>query len=130
VRILIIDDDQTFCQYLAEVVGELGHAVEWVTDGLVGYERCLRRGYDLVICDVRMPLILGTELLAELRRDRPGQPVLLISAFADARLAADAARAGARLLSKPFDAATLEEALREVAAEQSVDGGVAQQEGS
>ena len=114
-RILIIDDDRTFCRYLAEMVSSLGHEVESVTDGLVGYERCLRSAYDVVVCDVRMPLILGTELVAELQRDRPALDVILISAFADEQLAAQAAQAGARLLSKPFDAAVLERALLECA---------------
>ena len=115
-RILIIDDDRTFCRYLGEMLSSLGHDAESVSDGLVGFERCLRNAYDVVVCDVRMPLILGTELVAELQRDRPALDVILISAFADEQLAAQAAQAGARLLSKPFDAAALERALIECAA--------------
>jgi CheY-like chemotaxis protein len=110
-RILVIDDDAIFSRYLAEVLTHLGHAAEWVTDGLLGFERCLRNVYDLVICDVRMPLILGTELVAELRRDLPELPVVLISAFADEHLAAQAHERGAWLLSKPFDAAVLGDVL-------------------
>lgn len=116
-RVLIIDDDPTFCRYLGEVLTQRGHAAEWVSDGLVGFERCLRRSYDVVICDVRMPLILGTELVAELQRDRPTQHVVLISAFADGQLAAQARQCGARLLSKPFDAAILEGILDQIAAD-------------
>src|SRR2546426_1196640 len=112
-RILIIDDDRTFCRYLAEMLGALGHDVDSVTDGLVGFERCLRSVYDVVVCDVRMPLISGTELVAELQRDRPSLDVILISAFADEQLVTQAAQVGARLLSKPFDAAVLERALVE-----------------
>ena len=73
-RILVIDDDAIFSRYLAEVLTHLGHVAESVNDGLLGFERCLRDVYDLVICDVRMPLILGTELVAELRRDLPSYP--------------------------------------------------------
>ncbi len=116
-RVLIIDDDPTFCRYLAEVLTGFGHTTEWVSDGLIGYERCLRQSFDVVICDVRMPLILGTELVSELQRDRPMQRVILISAFADEQLAAQAAQCGARLLSKPFDAAVLAGMLAEIAAE-------------
>jgi DNA-binding response OmpR family regulator len=115
-RILIIDDDPTFCRYLGEVLTQKGHRAEWVSDGLIGFERCLRQSYDVVICDVRMPLILGTELLSELQRDRPAQQVILISAFADEKLVAQATQHGARVLSKPFDACVLEEILQEVAA--------------
>jgi two-component system response regulator AtoC len=111
-RILVIDDDATFSRYLAEVLTHLGHDAESVTDGLVGFERCLRDPYDVVICDVRMPLILGTELVSELRRDHPELPVVLISAFADEQLQAQAHERGAWLLSKPFDAAVLGEVLQ------------------
>jgi len=121
-RILIIDDDRTFCRYLCEALTHQGHEAEWVSDGLVGFERCLRRSYDIVICDVRMPLILGTELVSELQRDRPTQHVVLISAFADEQLATHAAQCGARLLSKPFDAAVLEGVLGEIAAERARGG--------
>lgn len=110
-RILVIDDDAVFSRYLAEVLTHLGHDAESVTDGFIGFERCLRHEYDLVICDVRMPLILGTELVAELRRDLPHLPIVLISAFADEQLAAQAEERGAWLLSKPFDAAVLGEVL-------------------
>jgi DNA-binding response OmpR family regulator len=113
-RALIIDDDPTFCRYLAEVLTGFGHSTDWVSDGLVGFERCLRQSYDVVICDVRMPLILGTELVSELQRDRPAQRVILISAFADEQLAAQATHCGARLLSKPFDAAVLVSMLTEI----------------
>jgi DNA-binding response OmpR family regulator len=111
VRILVIDDDRTFGRYLAEALFHLGHVADWVDDGLVGFERCLREVFDLVICDVRMPLILGTELVAELRRDRPTLPIVLISAFADQQLAVQASQRGAWLLSKPFDAASLGEVI-------------------
>lgn len=111
-RILVIDDDATFSRYLAEVLTHLGHDAESVTDGLIGFERCLRDPYDVVICDVRMPLILGTELVSELRRDLPELPVVLISAFADEQLEAQAHERGAWLLSKPFDAAVLDDVLQ------------------
>ncbi len=113
-RILIIDDDQTFCRYLSEVLTDLGHTTAWVSDGLVGFEQCLRESYDVVVSDVRMPLILGTELLAELRRDRPNQHVILISAFADEQLKAHARENRAHLISKPFEVSALTNLLKEI----------------
>lgn len=115
-RVLVIDDDVTFCRYLVEVLEHDGHEVDSANDALVGFERCLRDRYDAVICDVRMPLMLGTEFVTELRRDLPHQPVILISAFADDHVKAQADHCNARLLSKPFDAAALEHALSEITA--------------
>lgn len=119
-RILVIDDDAVFCRCLVEALAAQGHEAEGVTDALIGFERCLRQSYDVVICDVKMPLIPGTELLSELRRDRPKQPVILISAFADDELAALASQSGARLLSKPFEAAVLERTLKEAVAGRTI----------
>jgi CheY-like chemotaxis protein len=119
-RVLVVDDDAVFSRYLVEVLEAEGHQAEAVSDGLSAFERCLGGAYDVVISDVRMPLMLGTELATELRRDRPDQPVILISAFADEQLAARAAESGSRLLSKPFDATVLARMLDDVASQRSV----------
>jgi CheY-like chemotaxis protein len=119
-RILVIDDDAVFSRYLAEVLAHFGHEAHSETDGFLAFERCLRNDYDLVICDVRMPLILGTELVAELRRDLPELPIVLISAFADDHLEAAAQECGAWLLSKPFDAAVLGEVLERASGTQPI----------
>ena len=42
VRVLVVDDDETFCQLLAEVLESKGINVAWTTDGLEGYSRILR----------------------------------------------------------------------------------------
>ena len=41
VRVLVVDDDETFCQLLAEVLESKGINVAWTTDGLEGYEKSL-----------------------------------------------------------------------------------------
>ena len=103
-RVLVVDDDETFCQYLAEVLQGKGIDVEWTTDGLEGYESSLYELYDLFILDQRMPLILGTELVMELRKDNPNAKVILTSAFADEALQNLSRVLCVPLLSKPFSA--------------------------
>lgn len=107
VRVLIVDDDETFCRLLAEVLGNKGMQVVWTTDGLLGYEKSLYEPYDLFILDERMPLVLGTELVEDLKRDNPQAKIILISAFADETLQKRSERLGVPLLSKPFDAERL-----------------------
>ena len=58
-RVLIIDDDRTFCELLAETLEEKGIEVEWTTDGFGGYEMSLDQPYDLFILDQRMPSGVG-----------------------------------------------------------------------
>lgn len=113
-RTLIVDDDETFCQFLAEVLEAKGIQVTWTTDGLAGYEKSLYESYDLFILDERMPLVLGTELVEYLKRDNPQAKIILISAFADETLQQRSQRLGVPLLSKPFGAERLLEKVEEV----------------
>ena len=71
-RVLIIDDDRTFCELLAETLEEKGIEVEWTTDGFGGYEMSLDQPYDLFILDQRMPLVLGSELAEYLEGGQSG----------------------------------------------------------
>jgi CheY-like chemotaxis protein len=107
VRVLVVDDDETFCQLLAEVLEGRGINVVWTTDGLEGYEMSLYETYDLFILDQRMPLILGTELVEELKKDNPRAKIILTSAFADEALQNRSQNLGVPLLSKPFSATRL-----------------------
>jgi DNA-binding response OmpR family regulator len=107
VRVLIVDDDETFCQLLAEVLENKGMQVLWTTDGLRGYEKSACESYDLFILDQRMPLVLGTELIEGLKRDNPQAKIILISAFADTALRRRSQKLGVPLLSKPFAAERL-----------------------
>ena len=111
-RVLIIDDDRTFCELLAETLEEKGIEVEWTTDGFGGYEMSLDQPYDLFILDQRMPLVLGSELAEYLREDNPEAKIILTSAFADETLGDIAKRIGSPLLSKPFRANRLLELIK------------------
>jgi DNA-binding response OmpR family regulator len=112
VRVLIIDDDRTFCELLAETLEEKGIEVEWTTDGFGGYEMSLDQPYDLFILDQRMPLVLGSELAEYLREDNPEAKIILTSAFADETLDDIAKRIDSPLLSKPFRANRLLELIK------------------
>jgi len=96
---------------LVEIFETSGIQAIWTTDGLNGYEMLAHGDYDLCIIDVRMPLILGTELAEAIREDRPQAKIILASAFADEALQDYARRKGIMLLSKPFTANRLLDAV-------------------
>jgi two-component system NtrC family sensor kinase len=58
-RILVVEDEPTVAQLIADVLEEDGHMVEVVLDSREGLSRASRFGYDLIICDLRMPRIDG-----------------------------------------------------------------------
>jgi signal transduction histidine kinase/CheY-like chemotaxis protein len=57
--ILVVEDEPTVAQLVVDVLAEQGHHVEAVLDSREGLERALAGGYDLVICDLRMPRLDG-----------------------------------------------------------------------
>ena len=119
-RVLIVDDDETFCQLMAEVLQNKGMQVVWTTDALAGYDMASQQAYDVFIVDVRMPLISGTELAEALKKDHPITKVILVSAFADSALLQLAKRIDVPLLSKPFSTTLLLEAVERVMSTNSV----------
>jgi CheY-like chemotaxis protein len=111
VRVLIVEDDETFCSFLAEILQGQGNEVVCSTDGVDGYQKASSFPYDLIILDVRMPGLLGTEIAEALKQKNPAAKVILISAFADASLRKAASKLRTPLLSKPFPPAVLFQAI-------------------
>jgi DNA-binding response OmpR family regulator len=111
-RVLVIDDDETFCRLLVELLEQNGIEAVSTTDGFAGYTLLSQERFELSIIDVRMPLILGTELVEALQQDRPQSKIILISAFADEALRKYALLRDIVLLSKPFTASQLLDAVR------------------
>ena len=101
-RALIVDDDETSCKLLTKIIKSKGLDVEWTTNSLTGYNLSLRNSYDLIILDVRMPLLLGTEIVEGLKEENTRAKIILISAFADEALRKTAESLDVVLLSKPF----------------------------
>lgn len=68
--ILVVEDEPTVAQLIADILGEDGYAVDTVLDSRKGLELARRREYDLVICDLRMPHLDGRGFYRELVRDQ------------------------------------------------------------
>ncbi len=113
-RVIIVDDDVTFCRLVAEVLEDEGIEVQWTTEGSECWRMWTDGAYDLVISDVYMPSMLGTELVARLRERDPDLRAILVSAFADQALIDTSRVLGVALLSKPFDRIRLLEVITDV----------------
>jgi two-component system NtrC family sensor kinase len=69
-RILVVEDEPTVGQLIADVLGEDGHRVDVVMDSQEGLNQIARTNYDLVICDLRMPRLDGPAFYDTLVRAR------------------------------------------------------------
>ena len=58
-RVLVVEDEPTVAQLVADVLREEGHQVDTVLDSPEGLARVARTHYDLIICDLRMPRLDG-----------------------------------------------------------------------
>jgi DNA-binding NtrC family response regulator len=103
-RLLVVDDDASVVDYLTEMLEDEGYKAVACTSPLLALQ-WLRDGqqFDLIVSDIEMPELRGVDFLAEVLKVRPGQLVLLITAFGSIDLAVQAVRAGAcDFLAKPF----------------------------
>jgi len=119
--VLLVDDDPLVLASTASMLEDLGHAVVESSSGRQALE-ILRAGarVDLVLTDQAMPGMTGLQLTAELRRLRPGLPVLLASGYAEA---AELAASGLPLLPKPYGQTAMAAAVEGCLAEMLPTGG-------
>ena len=103
-RILVVDDEADIRDALRMVLEYEKHVVAQAPDGDRALEAVERDPPDAVILDVKMPGRDGLEILEEIRRRRPGLPVIMISGHGDRATGWAAARKGAfDFLDKPLD---------------------------
>ena len=113
--VLVVDDLESFRVMLRRQLVSLGHIVLEAADGAEAIEvvRSRRGELDLVLTDVVMPAMNGTEVAACICAEYPGLPVVLMSAYAPAGLT----RVGFQdaivpVLQKPFDISQLRELIQ------------------
>jgi len=115
-RVLVIDDEVGVRAGVRHVLTQAGCAVTAAEDGAEGldvYEADPAR-FDVVLLDLTMPGLDGSQVLAGLQRVRPDVRVVLMSGYTEPHVTgAHALRGLAGFLKKPFTRAALLEAVRE-----------------
>ncbi len=91
ITVLLVEDEPAMRQLMARVLVNEGFRVLEARHGLEAQDVFRAQGYavDLLITDVRMPFLSGTELVDELRRQNPGLRVLYITGYPDERTASE-----------------------------------------
>ena len=117
-RILLTEDDDSVRAFVSRALELDGHKVETACDGVEAMERLTARDgrYDLLVSDVKMPLMDGIALAHKAADQWPGLPILLMTGFADQReRAADLSRVIRDVVTKPFTLQQIREAVSEAA---------------
>jgi signal transduction histidine kinase/ActR/RegA family two-component response regulator len=111
-RILVVDDEKTVADSLADMLRLQGHTVEAVTDPRLALTRLEDDALDLVITDLGMPELNGWEVAEQTRSIHPGLPVILVTGWGH-QIDPDRLQATgiARVIAKPFRIHEIREAV-------------------
>jgi CheY-like chemotaxis protein len=116
-RILLVDDEEPIRGFLKRALEMDGHEVTTAIDGGDALDRLVesRGAFDLLLTDIRMPIMDGIALALAAKRDYPEITILLMTGFADQRERAKGLQAiVADVLTKPFSLADLRAAVARV----------------
>ena len=103
-KILIIDDERSIRNSLREILSDEGYEVEVAEDGAEGLKAATASHYDVIFCDIKMPVMDGTEVLSKLAEEDVDSAIVMISGHADIGTAVDCIKKGAfDFIEKPLD---------------------------
>jgi len=118
VRVLLVDDEDTYRETLAKVLRRRGMDVATAGGGSEGLDRLRERAPDVVVLDLRMPGQDGLATLKEIRRHGPGVRVVILTGHGTAEAGMEAIRDEAfDFLLKPVVVDRLVEVIEAAAAE-------------
>ena len=116
--ILVVDDDPDFVRSVQDLLVSNGYTVFVATNGQEAIERIRSNGIDILVLDLRLPILSGLETYLELKRTGQVVPTLIVTAYLD-EYADDVDRlrslSVSGVLSKPFDPRDLLEAVERLA---------------
>jgi DNA-binding NtrC family response regulator len=111
-RVLIIDDESVICDACRLVLAEKGHEVGHCLTGKAGLLAIERGTYDIILLDMKLPDIDGTEILKAVKKKAFGPCMVVMTGYATMSNAVKAMKLGAvDYLAKPFTDDELIEAI-------------------
>jgi CheY-like chemotaxis protein len=115
-RILIAEDEESIRNLVARALRQDGHEVLTANDGAEALDVLVREkgAFELLLTDIRMPVMDGIALALAVARDYPDLTILLMTGYADQRERAHGLDALIHdVLTKPFTLATMRSAVNE-----------------
>lgn len=117
-HILVVDDDDALRMILEDTLSKEGYVVTTAADGDLGIDLFQKKYFDLVLLDIMMPTISGFEVLKFIKDNVPSTKVIMLTAYADLKLAVEAKQMGASdFIGKPFMRLDLLNTIKKVLSE-------------
>lgn len=115
-RVLVVDDEEQVCAAVVTLLNSRGYDAVAAYTGASALELLQSEYFDVILCDVRMPVMSGLELLSKALDIHPGIPVLMLSGVSDVSTAREALHRGAMdYLAKPVELDELDRSVRAAA---------------
>ena len=115
-RILIAEDEEPLRALIKRALAEEGHVVVATADGSEALDvlQSAGGGFDLLLTDIKMPVMDGIALALAVARDFPKLPILLMPGYADQRERVSGLEALiCDVISKPFSLGAMRRAVNE-----------------
>tara|TARA_R110002020_G_scaffold121810_4_gene276820 strand:+ start:4316 stop:4684 length:369 start_codon:yes stop_codon:yes gene_type:complete len=111
-RILIAEDEDTLRRFVARALVMDGHDIIEAADGAEALEHLQAEAFDLLLSDIRMPVMDGIALATETARITPDMPILLMTGYAEQRERAEPLmRIVVDVVEKPFTLPQIRQAV-------------------
>lgn len=102
--ILLVDDEERFLKTAKRILEKRGYTVETASNGLMALEKIEKHHIQLVILDVKMPVMDGLTTLKKIKRDFSDVETIMLTGHGTIEDAVEGVRLGAAdYLTKPFD---------------------------
>jgi two-component system response regulator AtoC len=112
-QVLFVDDDKSFCTWVAGSLARRGFDVQVSSSSVEAIELVSAHEFDVVVSDLQLPQLNGVALCERVVANRPDVPVIVVTAFGSMDAAIASIRAGAYdFIAKPFEIEVLELALQ------------------
>ncbi len=114
-KILVVDDEPMVCEAVKMMLEFDGHEVLAAASATEALAFFAQHHFDLVFTDYKMPGMRGDQLAQAIKAERPGQPVIMLTAHAEIMKSEGIPPAGVdHLVNKPFQLADLRDAIEKV----------------
>ena len=117
-RILIAEDEESLRAFVRRALADVGHDVTVAGDGAEALDLLTRGKFDLLLADIKMPVMDGIALALAAARDHPDLVIVLMTGYADQRERAHGLDALIHdVITKPFTLAEIRLAVASALAE-------------
>ena len=123
-KIVVIEDDPLFREYLKIALQKITNRLNFFTDGSSGLAQLSELKPDLVITDLKLPDITGIEILAKVKEIDPSIQVIIMTAYADMSNIIQSMQLNAYdIIKKPFEMEKFLAIVNQALESRSLDGG-------